>query len=831
MRTMADSKYRAFLSYSHADTRWARWLHRRLEGFRLRELAGRQGLRGAVPPGLAPIFRDREEFTAGHSLSDQTLSALDASEALIVLCSPAAAVSRYVNEEIRLFKSRLPRRLIVPVIADGKPGDPELECFPPALRFKVGVDGVVTGEREPDTIAADLRETGDGSELALAKTVAALVGLPPDQVYQRAERERRRQLRIRAAVAAGFVLLSGAGAYYLWQSQRQGVVLLDTAAACARYLPANPPPSASPLGALDQCIKSLEALRVGAASDPRDAVIVKLIADGKTGEAERLQLEAARDDEAAGKARNRKAAQRHRTIAATAGLADPRRAREHYAKAARLDPEDAGGIFLHGQAERQAGNLGAAEKAFETVLRLKDSNVYEMYHSLRGLGTIELARGELDQARKYYEQALRAAKELADLFPGAAAFQRGLSLCYADLGGVLRQQGDLDGALRAYRDALSVAQRLASPSSTDRLLAGHLATMHRDLASALVGKKEFGEAMEAYRQSIDIYERLAKAHPQDISLRRSLSTTYQSTARALLALGRQDEALKMSVDGLDIMKDLAASDRDYPSWRILLSSAHDNLGDVLRAQRKTEEALKAYRDSVAALEQPLPDPTDELPQLLIAETLWKIAGLTPDPRTDGTRAIGILEGLDAHGRLSARDKRSLERWKAALAKVEILLGIQRDDTAAQTAFDRRDYSAAFERSNSASAAAEKLETGERGAPGIDTGRRLGQLSWFALFARRFDDALAVAERGLALDRAATWIETNRAHALMFLGRAEEAKALYLALKGTHVAENNKAWEEVIADDFAEFQKADLTHPQMEEIRRLLGATEGAVGRP
>src|SRR5262249_9874972 len=308
--TMDDFKYRAFLSYSHVDAKWARWLHRRLEGFRLRELAGQDGLRGPVPSRLAPIFRDREEFTAGHSLSDQTLSGLETSAALIVLCSPAAAGSRYVNEEIRLFKLRFPERLVVPVIADGKPGDPERECFPPALRFKLGVDGFVTGEREPDTIAADLRETGDGSELALAKTVAALVGLPPDQIYKRAERERRRQLYIRAAAAAAFVLLSGAGSYYLWRSQQQGVVLLDTAAACARYLPADPVPSLSPLGALEQCMKSLEALRVGAASDPRDAVIVKLIAEGKIEEAERLQLEAAQDDEAAGKARNKKAAER-----------------------------------------------------------------------------------------------------------------------------------------------------------------------------------------------------------------------------------------------------------------------------------------------------------------------------------------------------------------------------------------------------------------------------------------------------------------------------------------------------------------------------------------
>jgi hypothetical protein len=129
MAETVDLKYRAFISYSHADTRWAKWLHRQLEGFRIdKDLVGRQTAMGAVPKSLRPVFRDRDDFTAGHSLNDQTLAALDASAA-----SPASAKSRYVNEEIRLFKSRHPYRPAIPVILDGTPGHPELECFAPAL--------------------------------------------------------------------------------------------------------------------------------------------------------------------------------------------------------------------------------------------------------------------------------------------------------------------------------------------------------------------------------------------------------------------------------------------------------------------------------------------------------------------------------------------------------------------------------------------------------------------------------------------------------------------------------------------------------------------------
>jgi hypothetical protein len=54
-----------------------------------------------VPNALRPICRDRDEFTAGHALPDQTL-ALDASPALIVICSPAATKSTYVGSREQL---------------------------------------------------------------------------------------------------------------------------------------------------------------------------------------------------------------------------------------------------------------------------------------------------------------------------------------------------------------------------------------------------------------------------------------------------------------------------------------------------------------------------------------------------------------------------------------------------------------------------------------------------------------------------------------------------------------------------------------------------------
>src|SRR5439155_9291785 len=123
------------------DAAWAKWLHRALEDYCIdKDLVGRDTPSGPVPKRLRPIFRDREDFAGGRTLTDGTIAALDASSALIVLCSPVAATRPAVNEEVRLFRSRHPDRPVIPVIIAG--GCPH--NFPPALRYDLASNGTVT---------------------------------------------------------------------------------------------------------------------------------------------------------------------------------------------------------------------------------------------------------------------------------------------------------------------------------------------------------------------------------------------------------------------------------------------------------------------------------------------------------------------------------------------------------------------------------------------------------------------------------------------------------------------------------------------------------------
>lgn len=182
---MAKFKYKAFISYSHDDETWAKWLHRKLESYRVpKRLVQSLALDSNR---LVPVFRDREDLATSSSLSDEIQAALDDSEYLIVLCSPAAAASKWVNEEIRQFK-KLGRPVFLVIVA----GEPE-KCFPPAVRFEVDASGNIT-DKPVEPLAADLRKSSDGKTLGKLKLVAGLLGTDLDELRQRESQARQKRL-------------------------------------------------------------------------------------------------------------------------------------------------------------------------------------------------------------------------------------------------------------------------------------------------------------------------------------------------------------------------------------------------------------------------------------------------------------------------------------------------------------------------------------------------------------------------------------------------------------------------------------------------------------
>ena len=218
---MAEAmKYWAFISYSHADEAWARWLHTSLETWRVpARLVGRPLGSETVPRKLFPIFRDRDELPSSHELGAVINRALEGSRNLIVICSPRSATSRWVNEEISAFRALGRSERVFCLIVDGEPhasAKPEIafsECFPPALR---------TEGFEP--IAADARPRKDGKDGAKLKLLAGILGIGLDELKQREKQRQRRQQALTAA-AAGVAVLALAGLWRLYDQREQARAL------------------------------------------------------------------------------------------------------------------------------------------------------------------------------------------------------------------------------------------------------------------------------------------------------------------------------------------------------------------------------------------------------------------------------------------------------------------------------------------------------------------------------------------------------------------------------------------------------------------------------
>ena len=136
-------RYRAFISYSHADEQIAKWLHRRLENYRL----PKQFVVNKDLPNnrLGKIFRDRDELASSDNLSVSIQTALSESECLVVICTPDSAQSTWVNEEIKLFKQLRSNERVFCVLA----GDPS-KSFPEAALVDIDADGSITqNDNEP----------------------------------------------------------------------------------------------------------------------------------------------------------------------------------------------------------------------------------------------------------------------------------------------------------------------------------------------------------------------------------------------------------------------------------------------------------------------------------------------------------------------------------------------------------------------------------------------------------------------------------------------------------------------------------------------------------
>ena len=545
-----------------------------------------------------------------------------------------------MNEEILAFKRLGREDRIFCLIVDGEPnasdipGREDEECFPPALRFVLRVEGTLSDTRT-EPIAADARPGKDGKNNAKLKLIAGVIGVGFDALKRRDQQRRIRRLFAMACSAmAGMVLTTGLAAYALVEraaAKRQTVraeAETETAKQTTKFL--------------------VDLFKI---SDPSEA---------------RGNSVTAREMLDKGAARIDKELAHQPAIQAT--LMDT-----------------LGSVYMGLGLYEQAQPL--LDRSVATRRRLKPQDPLLLSDSLEHLGDLLTLKAQFDAAEKIYREAIQA----ESLRPTDPASQVQLANSLYGYGVLLRREGRFEDAQQNLRDALArqqalygavhpaiahtlmeLAQAVAeggdrhaalplmqSAVAMQRQLRGN--EPHPDLAEAIndlgllhEGLGNYDESDKLFRESMDMKRRLyGDRHPE--------------IANALenLALARADKG------------DMAGAEQLYRQaldmWRSLMGDTHyevalalNNLATVQYDRGAMREAIATEREALAVARKAYPHGHPLIASALNMLGLWlTVAG----DYAEANRDIG--EGLPMMRKLAGDQHPDFAWSELCLATLQI----------------------------------------------------------------------------------------------------------------------------------------------------------------
>ena len=644
----APKRYRAFLSYSHADTKWATWLLRRLEGYRVPErFHGRAAPVGEISARLSPVFRDRDELPTADDLGDAVRDALARSATLIVICSPAAARSRWVNEEVLAFK-RLGRgdRRVFALIVAGEPGAKEAveECFPPALRFAVGSAGGLSAQ-PVELIAADARSHGDGKETAFIRLVAGLLGVGFDELRQRElQRRHRRMTWIAIGSAAGMAITLGLAALAFVARNDAQRRQEKSEALMARMLDdlKTRLEKADRLDALDAT--GNDAMAYFQSLNPRDLTDTTLTQQAKAltqiGQMRIAQLRYAEADASFTAALKRSAAlvERH--------------------------PRDGDLLFERAQAEYW-------------------------------IGYVHYKKGEFASAGEWFVRYRDSGVALAGLDPKNAKWQREAVSGHHNLAVLELDRGDLAAARNGFLSERAALEKITMSDPNDAAqLQSSLANADSYLGTVAERSGDFTEAAARFGAQIARLETLLKADARSARLRVRLANALGLQAEVMMVSGQQPAALERRMQSQEIFEALAAQDAANREWQYAALNARLKSALLLRAKGDAAAVARIVQESRPAIEKLAKNEASDRAATALLAAAWRLEAQWRDAAGEPGAGQAAAQAV-ATGKLLVEQNRASEGNLGDYANACVVAGTVAH-RAGDTGMARRHWQVAFD---------------------------------------------------------------------------------------------------------------------------------------
>jgi eukaryotic-like serine/threonine-protein kinase len=565
------SRYFAFISYSHQDRLWADWLHKTLETYRVPDrLVGQKTTTGAIPRRLLPVFRDRDDLASAGDLTSKVNEALALSSHLIVICSPHSAQSRWVNAEVLAFKRLGGSDRIYCLIVTGEPdassmpGHEAEECFAPALRFAVDVNGHLTQERA-EPVAADVRPGQDSKANAKLKLIAGMLDVGFDVLKQR---ELHRRAARMTAITALAVL----------------VTLLTTTLAVKAII------ARSDAERRQKQAEDLVGFMLGDLNDKLAQVarldVMEAVDDHAMSYFQSLPTADVTDEALAQRA---KALERIGTVRMEQGRLPL--AIESYQVAAKLSGAlaDAAPLdmarqvaYSHvlafiGMANWYQGKLDAAQQSFEsaqTVLHRAKSSpsgdpdlIFLLTSIENNIGHVLEARGRLDEAVAHYRSMLALCRELTSGKVVKTEWTSQLGAAHNNLGKIALMRGDLATAVAEYAADDAIESDLSARDPKNNEQRQNMLRVRAILGRTLALTGDIAAGTDDLQQAIQIATELTKVDPAHAVFREVLALYSSQLSRLRRLAGDLPQANALTAESLRILSALAEQDAANAGWQ------------------------------------------------------------------------------------------------------------------------------------------------------------------------------------------------------------------------------------------------------------------------
>jgi tetratricopeptide (TPR) repeat protein len=609
-------KYKAFISYSHAaDGKLAPALQSALHRFakawyRLRAMR---------------VFRDKTTLAMTAELWPSIERALSESEYFVLLASPQAAESQWVQQEVDWWLRNRAANTLFIVMTEGaifwdRTNDDfdwaKTTALPPSLRSQF--------KNEP--LYVDLRWARSEEKLSLRHLqfraavldiASPLLGKSKDELDGEDVRQHRRTKQVSWAAAIAIVAFAVAAG---WQAvvatrerneaQSQRAIADDQRRNAEARLGDAVDLAKTILGGIDQ-----KLLPVAGAEPVRLELL-----QATSNLLDRLQAGA--ENNAVLRARMEGHGQQG-NLAESRDLSVAAREYEQYAILAE---------------SLQIAQGGAAEPGRDVAA------------AYRNLGNVQLQQGHTAKARQSLDKAVSLGQELASRSLGAPQFTYDLAQSYRGLGDVARLQEDFAAARAAYMKLVKLSDELLKTDASSISYRWQSALAYTSLADLEMDAGNPTAAKRPLKNSRRILESLRAGPGRDQRLDFALATAYCKSAEAAKATGDDGEAQRWYERCIEESTALRNANPDNAQYRQALAAAYVGHGDLLARTGEPGRARDAFVSAIALLDAVIErDPSN-------AVCRWQLASV--------------------HQRLAAFAQQ-LRNWKEARAELESSLKLKK----------------------------------------------------------------------------------------------------------------------------------------------------------